>query len=261
MASIQPLCLGDRVTSRADPSDGKLNYPMHKARLKEEIDLVRYAEANLDALWNAALYQMGEHGCIYPEMDTLMASKKPERTSEWVEPTHKAGTRTHSVHRKLTDMHLDLQLQAEATIVVGSTTLRKPKAKTCDSTVFEEEEIGEAEPAEDPVEELGTSSMIHRVAKRALKVLKTIFFTVAADNQPGEIAWRDLTFAMISTGFSAEKLYGSVWLFEPTGLEGGRPIQFHEPHLGGKIPFMTARRHGRRFHRAYGWHAGSFVLA
>jgi hypothetical protein len=42
---------------------------------------------------------------------------------------------------------------------------------------------------------------------------------------------------MTSTGFRAEKLYGSVWHFQPSQLDVERIFLFHEPHPVGKIPF------------------------
>ncbi|KAL6790176.1 hypothetical protein GGI42DRAFT_337225 [Trichoderma sp. SZMC 28013] len=65
---------------------------------------------------------------------------------------------------------------------------------------------------------------------------------------------------MTSVGFSAQKLYGSVWQFSSRENDAQRSIQFHEPHPRGKIPFMTARRHGRRLTRAYGWGGNMFIL-
>jgi hypothetical protein len=38
-------------------------------------------------------------------------------------------------------------------------------------------------------------------------------------------------------------------------------IIFHEPHPSNKIPYVIARRHGRRLARAYGWSGETFVLA
>jgi hypothetical protein len=65
---------------------------------------------------------------------------------------------------------------------------------------------------------------------------------------------------MGSTGFAAQKLYGSIWQFTPTKLDVERSIQFHEPHPAVKIRFQVARRMGRRLTRAYGWHGGMFEL-
>lgn len=97
-------------------------------------------------------------------------------------------------------------------------------------------------------------------ASPKFKVFRTLFFDPANSTPPGELAWTDFVHALTRTGFAAEKLYGSVWQFRPTGLDVERPIQFHEPHPGAKMPYVTARRHGRRLNRAYGWGLGMFVL-
>jgi hypothetical protein len=69
---------------------------------------------------------------------------------------------------------------------------------------------------------------------------------------------------MASAGFTAQKLYGSVWQFRPTGLllldAAATNITFHEPHPRGKIPLVIARRRGCRLNRAYGWSGEMFVL-
>lgn len=79
------------------------------------------------------------------------------------------------------------------------------------------------------------------VDKRALKASNTLFFRPSRTAQPGEVPWNDFLHAMKSSGFSCEKLYGSVWQFTLSSLDFERSIQFHEPHPAGKIPFHTAR--------------------
>ncbi|KAK5989973.1 hypothetical protein PT974_08236 [Cladobotryum mycophilum] len=98
------------------------------------------------------------------------------------------------------------------------------------------------------------------VDTRALKVFRTLFFNAAVTSTPGEISWNDFLHAMTSTGFAAEKRYGSVWQFQMLGEAGQVRIQFHEPHPMGKIPFFMARRHGRRLNRALRWAGTTFVL-
>ncbi|KAK4124379.1 hypothetical protein N657DRAFT_663457 [Parathielavia appendiculata] len=95
--------------------------------------------------------------------------------------------------------------------------------------------------------------LIFHVDWRALKVFRTLFFQAAVTSNPREVSWHNFLHDMTSTGFRAEKLYGLVWHFQPSRLDVGRSIQFHEPHSGGKIPFRVARRIGRRLARAYGW--------
>lgn len=100
---------------------------------------------------------------------------------------------------------------------------------------------------------------IFALDNRALKVFRTVFYTPSSTATLGELPWTDFVHAMISTGFSAEKLYGSVWQFRPTNLDIDRSIQFHEPHPASKLPYRTARRFGRRLNRAYGWNGEMFV--
>ncbi len=65
---------------------------------------------------------------------------------------------------------------------------------------------------------------------------------------------------MASTGFTAQKLYGSVWQFHPTTLGVARAIQFHEPHPHHKLSYFASRRFGRRLNRVYGWAGNMFCL-
>ncbi|KAI8240831.1 hypothetical protein K4K55_000301 [Colletotrichum sp. SAR 10_96] len=94
----------------------------------------------------------------------------------------------------------------------------------------------------------------------AFKVFRTLFFDPNITSHPGQVSWKDFLHAMTGTGiFAAEKLYGSVWQFERTDGDQSR-IQFHEPHPYSKIPFVVARRIGRRLNRNYGWTGDMFVL-
>lgn len=63
---------------------------------------------------------------------------------------------------------------------------------------------------------------------------------------------------MRSLGFTAQKMFGSVWRFQPgdkakaAGFDA-RSINFHEPHGPvTKLNHVIARRIGRRLNRAYG---------
>jgi hypothetical protein len=102
---------------------------------------------------------------------------------------------------------------------------------------------------------------------RALKTFEAILFTPGPSAVPGEIPWKNFVSAMVSAlsaGFRAEKLYGSVWKFDPLKIAVERSrssIIFHEPHPSDKIPYRTARRHGRRLTPAFGWTGETFVLA
>jgi hypothetical protein len=67
---------------------------------------------------------------------------------------------------------------------------------------------------------------------------------------------------MGTMGFSPEKFYGSVSQFTPSdqATNVSRNIQFHEPHPDKKIPFLLARRIGRRLNWAFDWSGDIFVL-
>jgi hypothetical protein len=184
-----------------------------------------------------------------------------QRTPEWVEPMKEpkpeiSAADIGTLAKPLSMLHFQLEQSTEGT--VNEEKLPAPKAKVKTRGVAQ------------PVEAVPEPELLNRhkpdaqptfaVDKRALKVFKTIFFTPSTSSQLGEIAWGDFLHAMSSIGFMAKKLYGSAWQFTPTKLDVECSIQFHEPHPSGKIPFTTARRHGRRLNRAYGWHGKMFVL-
>ena len=62
--------------------------------------------------------------------------------------------------------------------------------------------------------------------------------------------------AMLAIGFSAEKLYGSAWLFYEEQSDGG--IIFHQ--LDTHLPFYVVRQYGHRLYRTYGFHRDSFTV-
>jgi hypothetical protein len=89
------------------------------------------------------------------------------------------------------------------------------------------------------------------VNKQALKVFRTIFFSPSPGALPGEIARLDLCPALVSTGFAAEKLHGSVWQFTPTKLDVETSIQ--DFVLNCAPAWETSARN-------YGWHVGLVKL-
>lgn len=108
--------------------------------------------------------------------------------------------------------------------------------------------------------------LVFKVDKKAYKVFFTLFHTPSPHEAPGDVLWKDFVHAMLAVGFRVEKLYGCIWHFSPdekSGLEGD--IQIHHPWIYPtkveKISFAKVRIIGRRLSRAYGWHAGLFVLA
>ncbi|POS76791.1 hypothetical protein DHEL01_v204824 [Diaporthe helianthi] len=216
------------------------------------------SEANLDGFW--ACIDKLAHSAADDFQGTavqllLSQPRIIQRTLEWVEPIKKSKiiqTTDHNVEKlqkPLSALHFGI---SPSKTTSTDTPLAKTKTKTrgvarATLTV-----------AEDPSPP--DSRLTSAVDARALKVFHTLFFNPSPTAVPGEVAWNDFLHALTSTGFSAEKLYSSVWQFRPVALSVDRSIQFHQPHPSGKIPFRDARRHGRRLNRAYGWCGETFVL-
>jgi hypothetical protein len=67
---------------------------------------------------------------------------------------------------------------------------------------------------------------------------------------------------MTRVGFAVEKLQGSAWQFTPSvDSNAERNISFHEPHPESDVPYVMAKRFGRRLGRVYGWSTDTFKLA
>ncbi|OCL06401.1 hypothetical protein AOQ84DRAFT_411066 [Glonium stellatum] len=233
---------GGLITSLGTPTGNIFRYPVYKRRTQDNIEAMIQAEGHLDSFWRAVDQELASNGAISSRLQKLLSQRMLQRTPEWVEPAKAPKTRVSasditSISREKTSM--------------SKTKVRTRGLAQLASTSSEAEPLDQYRPDAQPT---------FMVDNRALKAFKTIFFTPSASSQPGEVAWGDFLHAMSSIGFTAEKLYGSVWQFTPTKLDVERSIQFHEPHPCGKIPFTIARRYGRRLDRAYGWHGGMFVL-
>lgn len=209
-----------RLGQFGDVTDGRCTYPIEKCRTKQSIEALRQAEANLDAFWVTA----DRH------MHAVVGNLK--------------GT---SLGRLLSQPRV---LQRTPEWVEPAP---KPDVKAANTRADAAAAIEDDLNPEDPQPTMAVDA-------RALEVFRCLFHNPETTSTPGEVLWTDFLHALASTGFTAEKLYGSVWQFRPTLLDVERPIQFHEPHPQTKISFAIASRHGRRLHRAYGWFGGMFVL-
>lgn len=249
----------------AVPSGKKFDYPANKRRNAENVRQLRFAEANLDVFWayiDKIVYAKtnGLQGLALKQV--LSEPRALQRTPEWVQVSKPArkeleASRTdtvsepHWLYRPISS--LDLGSSGDK----GSSdhaAIPKTKVKTrgtTDQTETPREPEGAA-----PVQPAQRTFVVDA---RAFKVFRIIFFNPNTSTTPGEVAWNDFLHALVSTGFAAQKLYGSVWHFEPRTLDVERSIQFHEPHPKGKLSFYTARRYGRRLNRAYGWSGAMFV--
>ncbi|KAL7805289.1 hypothetical protein V8C44DRAFT_352215 [Trichoderma aethiopicum] len=248
----------------AEPLMRSFAYPIDKRRTKENVEKLRQAERDLDMFWAEVDLVMRPASSKLQDtaVQKLFTQASLQRTPVWVDqPTPLNAAATAHMEQPLSPLYFDLwNARAEAQTKRGSvhTTPAKAKVKTRGPADRQTEPSHSDEPTHH--EEVETSKPCISVDSRAFKVFRTLFFNSDITSTPGEVPWNDFVHALTSVGFAAQKLYGSVWQFSPSGLDVEASIQFHEPHPRGKIPFMTARRHGRRLARNYGWAGDMFVL-
>ncbi|EAA32429.1 hypothetical protein GE21DRAFT_7472 [Neurospora crassa] len=246
------------------PASRRFFYPVDKRRTKENVEALRSAEGNLDEFWK------GVDRFMYKDANNLentfvrrllTQSRSLQRTPEWDEsPAPSADDKG----AKTTVAIVDDLIVPFSSFFFG---LAAPKSEPTPSPKIKVKTRGTTNAPTEPstLEQTPTPDMTgdkqptFAVDARSIKVFRTLFYNPNITSSPGEIPWNDFLHAMTSTGFMAEKLYGSVWQFRPTSLDVERAIQFHEPHPKGKLTFMMARRIGRRLSRAYGWMGSMFV--
>jgi len=268
--------LSGRMMSVADHMDemklsdvGKLdgnrfNYPAETRRTKETVEQMRIAETNLDKFWHRvdqvvltrAKRNDGPRKTLHILFPTMIESLRVlQRTDPWVD--HLQAPRLTPAKQgsmSVKETQLELELRTQSTID-GDEKPTTPKTRTKTRGVATEHHEPQRE-----VPQVLTETPRFIVNKRAYKVFNALFHDPLSPDRPGEVAWLDFLYAMATVRFMFEKLYGSVWKFTPIELPSMRPINIHEPHPDRKIPHATARRHGRRLNRAYGWSAETFVL-
>ncbi|PLB33242.1 uncharacterized protein BDW47DRAFT_6308 [Aspergillus candidus] len=253
------------LAGMGNPTDGRFYYPVDKRRTRETTAAMQQAEAKLDAFWRRVdtIYTDKNGLFPHPAVRNLLSNERIlSRTPGWVDdgpaPPTLGTSDTEKGHLPLSQMHFELERRTQEIIQPdGDSLAHRPKSKLRGTTRLPHVAavLADDAPSHGP-----NVQPTFAVDKRALRVFSTVFYAPCRTSQPGEVAWTDFLHAMASTGFSAEKLYGSVWQFTPRALDIERGIQFHEPHPQGKIPFRMARRYGRRLNRAYGWHGGMFRL-
>ncbi|OIW23248.1 hypothetical protein CONLIGDRAFT_657846 [Coniochaeta ligniaria NRRL 30616] len=221
------------VSKLGEPSGGRFAYPIEKRRSKDNVAALRGAEANLDAFWVSVdgLLRSRVRDLKGTATERMLSQPRVlQRTPEWVEP---ATTKSrHSPISASTPPPPQNRPHISSHQSPKSNKRRPHGHHRSRST-----------PLTTPPDPQPTFPL----DPRALKVFRTLFFNPALTSSPGEIPWKDFLHAMASTGFAAQKLYGSVWQFRPTGLDVERPIF---------LPMVVARRYGRRLNRGYGWVGG-----
>ena len=245
------------------PFEKRFYYPIEKYRTQSTTADLRAAERNLDTFWHAVnqyLLTKSNKSLLDRLQPFLRQSRDIQRIPEWADPVNvsKQAATTESNGEYVPIAHLSLQ-DTKKPLAIPATKAKTKTRGVAQPASLENEEKEKL--VETPLRLVPDKQPTFTVSKRALKVFSTLFHAPSQNDQPGEIPWADFLHAMVSTGFAPEKLYGSVWQFTPTMLDVERSIHFHEPHPSGKIPYLIARRYGRRLNRAYGWHNGIFVLA
>jgi hypothetical protein len=267
---LHPRKLAD-VSKVADSFTHKFSYPIDKRRTKENVATLRKAEQDLDDFWKYIEDQTDG----LPATATgrlLMEKGSLYRTPPWVEPPA-AGKAKAVMSNPVAALDPAAAPAPVATLNpfsplhVGES---KPSKAVLDVIPLRNKTKTRGTPNPPAVPTLDPPAPTMADAQpplsvpvdhRALKVFRVLFYNPDKTSSPGEVAWRDFLHAMNAAGLCPQKLYGSVWQFQPTGLALlVRAIQFHEPHPSGKIPFWVARRHGRRLWRAYEWCGETFVV-
>jgi len=256
---------GTGLAGLGNPKDGKFVYPIHKRRNQENVKSLRMAENALDKFWSYAdAHWKTKSGKTPHEMIAhILGERLLQRTPPWVEPSQPRKDTTNQARLDITlspfsesycSVDGSVARNLKRVSLVGKTKIKTRGTPTNTESVQPELIRSGEEKTED-------LQPIFTVDRRGYKVFRTLFHSANSPDQPGEIAWNDFLYAMSLIGFKIMKLQGSSWHFAPTKLDVEQPIQFHEPHPSSKLPFIWARRYGRRLARSYGWDGNMFRLA
>lgn len=243
----------------------KFHLPSDRRQIAATIEEMRTAEAKLDTFWVAVdQYFVKETGKTLNGMiEHKMTSRELSLTSPWSEipavpiAKEKESKRADDDELPATMLTSTLEERTARTVLQENTPPSKGKTKV--------KTRGEATvtlPVHTTEQEASTESGVHpqyRLDKRAYKVFSCLFRLSTKDGVPGELPWNDFVHAMVSISFAVQSLDGSAWIFSPADGTLGRSIIFHEPHPESKIPYLIAKRVGRRLSRAFGWTAENFV--
>ncbi|PKS05137.1 hypothetical protein jhhlp_008504 [Lomentospora prolificans] len=235
----------EKIIPLGNPSDGRFAYPAKKRATREVEEVGNVIRDHASGYQGTQYYRLISEGRVL------------HRTPEWTEPQReekgaKAPETTEFVPifnpTPVDPPHRDFPVPKRKVKTKGI-----PRAEATP-----EPNLPSSTAANVPIETADNRAI--PVDARSLKVFRALFFCPDVTSTPGEVSWTDFLHAMVSAGFQAEKLYGSVWAFKSNNPPHPGSIQFHEPHPRGKLSFTTARRIGRRLDRAYGWSISTFTL-
>ncbi|KAL8788644.1 MAG: hypothetical protein Q9213_001572 [Squamulea squamosa] len=244
---------------------GKFNVPSHKRRTRATTQTMQLAERNLDLFWDHIDVSCRDTAgsSVHQMLNKVLQDRQLQRTPDWAEQPETqplASIETSELGAMSGQLAaLELQTRTENTVTAAISRAKerqKPKTRsapwTSSSTATENLDVAQ---------DHSIAAPIYEVSKRGFKVFTTLFYTATEEEPPGELPWSEFLSAMASVGFSIKKLDGSAWIFAPVGDAWKQSITFHEPHPGSKIPFLVARRFGRRLWRRYGWTIENFRRA
>ncbi|KAL7784141.1 hypothetical protein V8C37DRAFT_420743 [Trichoderma ceciliae] len=252
----------------ADYGNKRFFYPWDRRRNRENVEAMQKAESNLDHFWAAADQNCFQkikgfrESFIGQQIQSLRNTLR--RTPDWVEesePTTKQARLTNANHGEFEIYKPPFTLCSDQSDITGS--LKQVSRLHSRSKVKTKGQPHKAvtEPNVNTIEELIPSRLsLIPVDARALKVFRVLFYNPEITSSPGEIPWKDFIHAMVCTGFSAQKLQGSMWQFSKTNDDGQQTILFHEPHPHKKLPFFVARSIGWRLNRHFQWSLEIFDL-
>ncbi|RDI78631.1 hypothetical protein Vi05172_g11353 [Venturia inaequalis] len=239
------------------PAYALFDYPADKRRTAQNVTQMQLAEDNLDGMWakmNSGIQAILGGESLAEFLPALnFAGRVLQRTPDFVMQIPPTITVDQPSSAELST-HLQ---QVAATINSDFSPAQKIKLKTRGANTTDPVQETEESKAQD---DQTASKQVFSLKARDHKVFRALFYQPSQDTTLGQIKWYDFLHAMISVGFTAQKLGGSAWQFTPTTAGYERCISFHEPHPDSKISFWVGRHMGGRLTRAYGWDRETFTL-
>ncbi|KAL6695568.1 hypothetical protein J3F84DRAFT_408580 [Trichoderma pleuroticola] len=259
----------DGIVGLANTATKKLVYPWDKRRTKDNVRAMQKAERDLDKFWAVADAAMFAGIPNLPEsllgQYIKSVKKNLRRTPDWIgeeqsiipravrqRNANRGETETYKPPFALCDDQSDSPRKLKQDGRQGVQVKAKTKGQAHKAvTQGDVNSVEEVTPEIIPVIPVDT---------RALKVFRVLFYNPDVTSSPGEVPWNDFIHAMTCTGFSAQKLQGSIWQFSRANDDGQQTILFHEPHPHKKVPFYVARSMGWRLSKHFQWSLKNFEL-
>jgi hypothetical protein len=262
---IEEFSVPTQIINLINPVRGRLRYPIDKPRNAGNVKIMCDSERNVDAFWDNIdnCYEVRTHIAQHEAIEQCLIQGGPmQRTPAWLAPDIVKDPTQEPDYRPFSKSIHDVSLQYTGNfdkLAICDTVKQKsrsiPGARAM-STALQHHTV-------DTDQDDNTATQIV-VDKRTHRVFKSIFHVPSSElgDITRAVKWDEFKRAMVRVGFTAEKLQGYAWQFMPTSSTNAeRGIQFHEPHPNSDVPFILARRFGRRLERVYGWSSGMFKLA